>query len=267
MCLLELVLPFLFYRWVCHGASYQNYIVYLLKTLFINFFAILVGKSWFQVNFVWPGQVLDFCELIIWSCSEKWKELVTTGDWRLTVFVKRMGLRKGWGWHCWEGEAWGCRLEVGAHLYFMLHDVILYIWFHAVRLIWRTSMHFLKHFKYIDNYFFLYFVVWGVASWSDFCFTIVHPPGTSEISSNGRWLLILPIYYKEEELHMLLMEIYLACCVFFFFFFTVWKILQWKIQWKEINMASTLVYRWENETLAFNMIDIHHLPSSQYWGR
>lgn len=113
-----------------------------------------------------------------------------------------MGLRKGWGWHCWEGEAWGCRLEVGAHLYFILHDVILYIWFHAVRLIWRTSMHVLKHFKYIDNYFFLYFVVWGVASWSDFCFTIVHPPGTSEISSNGRWLLILPIYYKEEELHM-----------------------------------------------------------------
>ena len=33
---------------------------------------------------------------------------------------------------------------------------------------------------------FCFFVVWGVASWTDFSFTIVHPPGTREISSNGK---------------------------------------------------------------------------------
>ena len=75
-----------------------------------------------------------------------------------------------------------------------LHDVMF-----CIEINMTLTVHF-KHLKYIDNFFpLIYLVVWGVASWSDFSFSTVHSPGTSEISSNGRWLLILRINYQEQR--------------------------------------------------------------------
>ena len=66
---------------------------------FTNFFAILVGNIW----------LIECLIFVSWSffvrCSEKEEELVTAGDWRLTGFVIRMGLGKGWGRHCLGGKA------------------------------------------------------------------------------------------------------------------------------------------------------------------